>query len=410
MRILWYTNVVLPEVAQAAHLEGQYSAGWIQGFWNGIMTKPSIELTICCPYTTQILLSGQGKGFAYYVTPESFDKYDDILNASKPDIVHVFGTESPEALKLVKAFNRPERTVINIQGMLNLYADVFFEGLPHQMSRRTRVFEKVIHNSLIDQRNNMRYRATTEAEMLRLAGHAIGRTDIDHMFCQSHNADIRYHHCDEILRSDFWKRGGWNVKEVRRHSILFRSTATPIKGLHMMLQAMPILLKKYPNTHLYVIGTPIFQPASLKGKFVEGSYNKYVRQQIETAHLTGHITFLGTLSAQQMKDEYLKANVFVSASQIENESNVISEAKMLGVPCVASFVGGLPNRITHGKDGFLYPYNMPSMLAYYVERLFEDDQLCTAISQEAIRSQSIINDPETNKEKLFAIYKEIKKG
>lgn len=53
-----------------------------------------------------------------------------------------------------------------------------------------------------------------------------------------------------------------------------------------------------------------------------------------------------------MKERYLKSHAVISASNIENESNVVSEAKILGVPVVASFVGGLPNRINTDMMAF----------------------------------------------------------
>lgn len=68
--------------------------------------------------------------------------------------------------------------------------------------------------------------------------------------------------------------------------------------------------------------------------------------------LWAHIEFMNSLDSGQMKERYLRSHAVVSASNIENESNVVSEAKILGVPVVASFVGGLPNRIKHGYDGF----------------------------------------------------------
>ena len=56
--------------------------------------------------------------------------------------------------------------------------------------------------------------------------------------------------------------------------------------------------------------------------------------------------------AQEMET----ANVFVMPSSIENHSSTLIEAMIVGVPCVASDVGGISELITHGKTGFLYRF------------------------------------------------------
>ena len=58
--------------------------------------------------------------------------------------------------------------------------------------------------------------------------------------------------------------------------------------------------------------------------------------------LEDKVSFLGPLNAEQMKAEYLRSNVFLCPSSIENSPNSLGEAQMLGVPCVASYVGGIP--------------------------------------------------------------------
>ena len=404
MKVLWCCNVILPEIADAAGIsEMAHSAGWIEGFLHGIKAQKDVELGIICPGNKET--HGAFDGIEYWICGS--ESYKSILDAFSPDIVHVFGTENEESNKLVSLFNNKSRTVINIQGMAGLCADVYIDGLPITLQRKQRFFEKIIGNGILNQRDNLQLRGNKEAETFSIAGHVIGRTDIDRMFALDLNPNIQYHCCNEILRANFYSAPKWDISQIKRHSIVIRNTGNPIKGLYQMFCAMPDILKRFPDAHLYVLGNTYKVPRNWRQRVTEGSYNKLLRQTAEKFGLTKCITATGSLNAQQVEELYLQSHVVVSASVIENESNVVSEAKLLGVPVVSSFVGGLPNRITHGEDGCLYPFNMPKMMAYYITELFSDDNRAIGISKKAIASQSIINDAERNIETLVKIYKEI---
>ena len=48
---------------------------------------------------------------------------------------------------------------------------------------------------------------------------------------------------------------------------------------------------------------------------------------------------------------------------------------MLGLPVVSTNVGGIPSLVTHGEDGFLAPANDPFQCAYYIDKLYKDQNL-----------------------------------
>ena len=125
---------------------------------------------------------------------------------------------------------------------------------------------------------------------------------------------------------------------------------------------------------------------------------------IEKYGLKDHITFLGYLSEEQMHEQLLKSNVFVSASAIENHSTALGEAMISGVPSVASCVGGLQEMISHGEDGYLYPFNEPYMMAEYVCRIFEDPELAKKISHHAHEHAVGLFDKEQNCRALLHMY------
>jgi glycosyltransferase involved in cell wall biosynthesis len=79
----------------------------------------------------------------------------------------------------------------------------------------------------------------------------------------------------------------------------------------------------------------------------------------------------GISNERQMCERFLKSNAFVSSSIIENESNSLSEAKILGIPCIAPYIGGgVASKIMHMEDSILYQMDAPYMLAYFLNEIF----------------------------------------
>ena len=82
------------------------------------------------------------------------------------------------------------------------------------------------------------------------------------------------------------------------------------------------------------------------------------------------VTFLGSLSGKQMKENYLKANVFVLPSTIENSPNSLGEAMLLGLPCAAADVGGVTDMLESGSEGIVFQGTAPYMLSDAIEKIF----------------------------------------
>ena len=128
---------------------------------------------------------------------------------------------------------------------------------------------------------------------------------------------------------------------------------------------------------------------------------------IKKFDLTDSVTFTGFLNANQMKDRYLKSNVFVSASVIENSPNSLGEAMLLGVPCVSSHVGGVHNMLTHGVEGYTYPADEVHMLAYYICKIFSDKENVEKMANKAREHALYTHSPERNLHELMNIYREV---
>ena len=136
----------------------------------------------------------------------------------------------------------------------------------------------------------------------------------------------------------------------------------------MAIKALGIVKKYYPEATAYVAGENIF---ASRHPFLRSAYAAYIGRLIRENGLSGKIIFTGPLSAPQMKERMLKSNAFVLPSSIENSPNSLGEAMLLGVPCIASNVGGVADMLTPNLEGYLYPFDEYYKLAYYLMEILK---------------------------------------
>lgn len=130
---------------------------------------------------------------------------------------------------------------------------------------------------------------------------------------------------------------------------------------------------------------------------------------IQTMHTWERLTHLSTdnvnvkiggiITAEQLIDIITEADVLVHPSYIENSPNTVCEAQLLGIPVIATHVGGTASLINHKNDGILVPANDMFAIATYVLKLCTDINLAINISrngrQIALKRHSpkqIVND------------------
>lgn len=415
MKILWLCNIVLPDFSQEFGIKKNPFGGWMTGMLHELEKREDIDVCLCFPiFDSNRLKDGQCNGHEYYTflcdmdaetyNVEMIKVFERILRKSRPDIVHIWGTEYPHTAAMLQACisrDMLDRSVINIQGLVSVCYTHYLSGVPGN-------YWKLKLNrgrSLEEDRGLFEQHGKCEIESIRTVKHVIGRTDWDRACTEAINPDIHYHFCNEILRDMFYTEAGtWRYEKCRKYSIFVSQASYPVKGFHYLLQALPIVIQKFPDTQVCVAG------ADILARIDENPYALYLDRLMEEFGLRDHINFLGNINESEMIRQYRNANVFVSASTIENSSNSLSEAKIIGVPSVASFVGGVCNLIDSGWDGFLYPYDEPMMMAHYICRIFENkDNLCEQFSANSVKRVLDLNDPKKVADCNDMIYREIAK-
>lgn len=420
MRVLWVCNIMLPLIAKELGVESSNKEGWLTGLSQRILesTNAEIELGICFPASSNDL-SGRTKdgSFCYYgfvedtLHEETYDaalegRMKEIMADFKPDLIHIFGTEYGHTLAALRAFGKPEKSLVGIQGVCTACAREYLYGIPDWIAKRTTFRDFIKKDNLQKQKAKMEMRGLRETEALALTGHVTGRTDFDREEAYKANPKAKYHFMNETLRGCFYQ-GSWELENCERHSVFVSQANYPLKGFHFVLEALPELIVRYPDIKVYVAGDSIVRGDSLTERLKISGYGKYLKELIEQKNIKEHVVFIGQTDAPRMKERFCKAHVFVSASAIENSPNSVGEAMLLGVPVVASNVGGVPSMVTDGEEALLYPANDVKALAEAVCRIFESDELALALSEKSRIRAHKTHNPDINFGRLLEIYHEI---
>lgn len=140
------------------------------------------------------------------------------------------------------------------------------------------------------------------------------------------------------------------------------------KGMHILVEAMPQVLQKYPDAHCIIIG----------GKhYLETDYADYVEELISTLGLNGKVSVAGH---QRNIPEWMQAmDIVVHASDNEPFGIVNIEAMALGKPLIAGNAGGPTEIITDGVNGLLTPYGDADALAGSIIRYISDQQFAQGV-------------------------------
>jgi colanic acid/amylovoran biosynthesis glycosyltransferase len=109
----------------------------------------------------------------------------------------------------------------------------------------------------------------------------------------------------------------------------------------------------------------------------EGPMEAEIRRKVVESGLETQVELVGALSQEQVIDLLRRAHVFIMPSFGLGESTpaAVSEAMSCGVPVISTIIGGTPEMIRDGVDGFLVDQNDEGAIAAPLLRLAQDEQL-----------------------------------
>ena len=153
--------------------------------------------------------------------------------------------------------------------------------------------------------------------------------------------------------------------------LIYIGWVIPEKGILDLLDAVLISSKSNDNFKLELVG-PLF------GK------DDYWAKQVEKRGIKDKVSFLGAITNKEnLIKKLLESDIFVFPSHYEGMPVSVIEAVTIGIPCIATNVGGIPDILNYGKAGILVPSRNPEQLASGINKLIEDANLRRNLSIEA---------------------------
>ncbi|MBN1586942.1 MAG: glycosyltransferase family 4 protein [Candidatus Omnitrophica bacterium] len=169
-----------------------------------------------------------------------------------------------------------------------------------------------------------------------------------------------------------------NTQDTRdTPQVLFVGRLEPRKGLHTLMQAVPLVLKRFPNAEFQIVGQETFLGAGEVSS--EGDAQSSYKTQLlgllpESSRERVH--FLGRVSQEDLEDLYQNCAFLCVPSWYESCGLIFMEAMARSKAVIGCLAGGMPEIIRHGETGLIVPPKNPALLAEAINQLLSNQILC----------------------------------
>lgn len=376
-KILWFSNVAIN------FNEVSGSGNWVLTLLNEIILKDEYDLHVAFhDRGVKKMISTHKNGITIHKIPfetgknkllkliyswfkiDSYQKasqhYDSIINSINPNIIQIFGLESP-FIRILKKHN--ENVVVHIQGFLpsvSLKSYLRYSNLELLMASS---FRSILKGNPTTKRNMNNIRQLRlQDQIYDKVRYVFGRTDADRRWTKATMPSAHYFYCQEIMRDAFYQIE-WKGYPEERTIIYTTIRDNSIKNVDIIYYTC-LILEKYNKDFLFE-----WRIAGVSSSDITPKIMKYRKVYPRS------IVLLGSLDSQSIQKEMANSDLFVYPSAIENSSNAVQEAMLVGIPIIATHAGGLSSVITDKQTGILVQEGDPYALAgAIIEAIYDYDK------------------------------------
>jgi glycosyltransferase involved in cell wall biosynthesis len=141
------------------------------------------------------------------------------------------------------------------------------------------------------------------------------------------------------------------------------------KGLDIFLEASRRVVDRHPDIRFLIVGESHHEPG----------YREELEARMASLNLGGHVIFTG--ERDDVPQVLRESRISVLPSLSEGFSNSILESMAMGLPVVATNVGGNPEMVRDGETGVLVPPRDPEALSQAMIRFLESPTLSHQLGQ-----------------------------
>ncbi len=182
----------------------------------------------------------------------------------------------------------------------------------------------------------------------------------------------------------------WPFPQIPRPRIVFVGRLVASKGVQTLVQAAARLSAR--EAHVALVA--------------DGPERRSLQQRINELGLSGKVHICGFVPHELVPTVLAHADVVVLPSVYEELGTVLLECFQLGVPVIASRVGGIPNVVAHGGNGLLVPPADPAALASAIDRVLEDGDLAARLGEAGRRCAARYEWNQLVRE-ILAVYRQV---
>ena len=417
MRILWLSPT--PGLLHEGEGTGGYGgSGWVGALQHLLMENSphQHQLGIVYPDYSQADQQTLRADVSYYPVPvrqkgrleklrhyyggyHSYDRLQYVAEVQRiicsfhPDVIHLFGLENPFATLLG---HTDVPILVHLQGLLGPCSSTFF---PSGVSRHSfwwppTVREWLWRNGYQFAKRELDALAQRETELCQCCQHYMGRTTFDYQFSRLQSPTSSYHRVNEALRPSFYAHAGQWQPHADQFVITSTISDTVYKGLDLILKTAQLLRHT----------TRLDFEWQVVGLNEDAGLVRFFERSLSIQSSDVGVRYMDVMTAEQLVEHSLRASVYVHPSYIDNSPNSVCEAQILGLPVIATRVGGVDSLIEHNVSGLLVPANAPYELAYWITQLASNPSLSASLSQQGCATANLRHDRASIIHDLLSAY------
>jgi glycosyltransferase involved in cell wall biosynthesis len=153
--------------------------------------------------------------------------------------------------------------------------------------------------------------------------------------------------------------------------ILFVGRLARVKAPHILIAALDNLIRQGRDVRLRLIG--------------DGPERAGLEQDVAQRGLSARVIFEGSQNGDRVLEFYRQTDIFALPSFAEGIPVVLMEAMSMEIPCVSTWITGVPELIRDGVDGLLVTPSSTDSLAEALRRLVDDPALRSRLGSAARR-------------------------